>query len=107
MSRHGIGLLCARWFGKGFPVGTLVVNVVGSFLLGLLLAEANRWDVSDETRLVLGTGLCGALTTFSTFSVDALRLAERDQWALAGGYVVANLLLGFTAAGLGLYFGRV
>ncbi len=107
MSRHGLGVLCVRWFGRGFPVGTVLVNVFGSFLLGLLLAEASRWNLSDDTRLLLGTGLCGALTTFSTFSVEALRLAEKDQWAMAGVYVVANLVLGLAAAGAGLYLGRV
>ena len=75
-----------------FPWGTLLVNVAGSLLLGLLTGAA--W----QARLLLGTGLCGALSTYSTFSYETLRLAEQDAALLAAGNVAANLTAGIGAA---------
>ncbi|WP_030749816.1 fluoride efflux transporter CrcB [Streptomyces griseus] len=77
--------------GSAFPWGTFVVNVAGSFALGLLTGVA-----SARTQLLLGTGLCGALTTYSTFSYETLRLYEGG----AKGYAVLNAA-GSLAAGLG------
>lgn len=106
--RYGTGLLLARLLGRGgFPWSTLVVNVLGSFLLGWLLAESHRYELSDTTRLVLGTGLCGALTTFSTFSVETLRLVEQQRHGEVLAYLAGNLLLGLAAAAIGLRLGRM
>lgn len=74
-----------------FPWGTFTVNIVGSFVLGLLTGVS-----SARTHLLLGTGLCGALTTYSTFSYETLKLYESG----AKGYAVANVA-GSLAAGLG------
>ncbi|MFE9622688.1 fluoride efflux transporter CrcB [Streptomyces sp. NPDC052016] len=82
-----------------FPWGTFVVNVVGCLVLGVLTGAAT---VDPDLRLFLGTGLCGALTTYSTFSYETLRLAETG----AGLYAVANVV-GSVAAGLGAAFAGV
>ncbi|MGV9455890.1 fluoride efflux transporter CrcB [Streptomyces sp. NPDC003635] len=80
-----------------FPWGTFAVNITGCLVLGLLTGTA-----SADLRLLLGTGLCGALTTYSTFSYETLRLAETG----AGLYAVANVALSATA-GLGAAFAGV
>ena len=105
-ARYATGLLAVRLLGRGFPVATVAVNVVGSFVLGWLLAETHRYALGEETKLALGTGLCGALTTFSTFSVETLRLIERGQWGLVLAYVAGNIVFGLAAAALGLTLGK-
>lgn len=84
----------------GLPLGTLVVNVVGSFALGALLAQGER--LPHETRLFVSVGVLGALTTFSTFSVESLELFRRDAPALALANLVGSVALGLGAAWLGL-----
>ncbi len=105
MSRHGVNVLAARWLGTGFPWGTLAVNIVGCFILGALLEVlALRAEMSAAWRSLIGTGFCGALTTFSAFSADVVALAERQQWALAGVYLAVSLILSIGAfvAGMAL-----
>lgn len=90
----------------GFPLGTLVVNVVGSFLLGLLLAGGGRGGVvSQEAQLLLGVGALGAFTTFSTFSVETLALLRDGAPLAALASVGANVVGGLGAAALGLVVG--
>ena len=84
-------------FGPGFPWGTLAVNAAGSLLLGLLLALPAPGPVTA----LLGTGFCGALTTYSTFSWETLTLARRGERARATAYVLVSVLAGFGAAWLG------
>ncbi len=85
--------------GTVFPWGTFTVNVVGSLVLGVLAGATAAGAAATSTQLFLGTGLCGALTTYSTFSYETLRLAEGG----ARFYAVANAL-GSVAAGLGAAF---
>ncbi|MGA5519041.1 fluoride efflux transporter CrcB [Streptomyces pseudogriseolus] len=82
--------------GSALPWGTFTVNVAGSLFLGLLAGAAAAGVAGSGTQLLFGTGLCGALTTYSTFSYETLRLAESG----ALGYAAANVLVS-TAAGLG------
>jgi CrcB protein len=82
-----------------FPWGTFAVNVVGCLILGVLTGAATEGAASAHLQLLIGTGLCGALTTYSTFSYETLRLAEEG----AGFYAVANVV-GSLAAGLGAAF---
>jgi CrcB protein len=81
-----------------FPWGTLTVNVVGSFVLGLLAGL----PVSAPVAALLGTGFCGALTTYSTFSFETLRLAQTGARFYAAMNVVASIVAGFGAASVGL-----
>jgi fluoride exporter len=84
-----------------FPWGTLLVNVVGSFVLGLVAAAAAAGSVGSGVVAGVGTGFCGALTTYSTFSYETLRLAEERAHAEAALNVVVSIAAGVVAAALG------
>ena len=90
-----------HFFGHGFPFGTVIVNVLGSFVLGMLIeSSTSAWSLSAEVRAFLVVGFLGAFTTFSTFSLDAVTLWTRGDFALAGLYTVGSVLfaiLGFLA----------
>ena len=106
LGRYGVSVLTARWWGEGFPWGTLAVNALGSVVLGAVTGVMLVSDVlPPAVRVPITTGFLGAFTTFSTFSVETIRLAEKDPW-LAVANVVANLALGLSGAGLGVVFGR-
>ncbi|MEV8289406.1 fluoride efflux transporter CrcB [Streptomyces niveus] len=83
-----------------FPWGTFTVNVVGSLILGLLTGAALSGTAGHTVQLLLGTGLCGAMTTYSTFSYETLRLAESGAKFFAAANVIASV-----AAGIGAVFG--
>lgn len=102
--RHGVNMAAGRWLGAGFPWGTLFVNVVGSTVMGLLVAwfafrAGAGW--TQHMRLFLTTGVLGGFTTFSTFSLDTALLWERDAYAVALGYVAVSIVCGI----LGLFGG--
>lgn len=92
--------------GSALPWGTFTVNVIGSLVLGLLTAAATTGDVSPGAQLVIGTGFCGALTTYSTFSYETLRLFEDDAPLLAGVNVVGSILAGLASAATGFAIGH-
>ena len=93
------------WHGPGFPVATAVVNVLGSFAMGLLAAGmAQRWG-NDYAPLLL-TGVLGGFTTFSAFSLDVLTLWDRGQMVDAAIYIVLSVLLSLIAVIAGLAIGR-
>lgn len=107
MLRYGMGQLAELLFGKGFPYGTLSVNVLGSLLIGLcyvLLVE--RAGVSEAWRLGLIVGVLGAFTTFSSFSLETLQLVDHSSLLLAFVNVLANVLLCLAACMLGLFMAR-
>jgi CrcB protein len=100
--RHGVNVAATRLFGFGFPFGTLIVNVTGSFAMGLFAGYfAYRAGVPQHVRLFLTTGILGGFTTFSTFSLDAAVLIERHAYGAAVGYMVGSV----AAALAGLFFG--
>ena len=106
MGRHLISGQVMRWAGGGFPWGTLTVNVVGSFVLGLLVEYlAQRWSATQEIRGFLVVGVLGGFTTFSAFSLDAVLLLERGSLTPAFAYIGGNVLLsiGGMFAGLLLF----
>lgn len=101
--RHGVNVGATRLFGYGFPLGTFIVNVVGSFVMGLFAGYfAYRAGVPQHVRLFLTTGILGGFTTFSTFSLDAAVLIERHSFGLAAGYVVGSVAAGVAALFFGL-----
>jgi CrcB protein len=101
--RHGVNVAATRLFGFGFPYGTLIVNVAGSFVMGLFAGYfAFRPGVPQHLRLFLTTGLLGGFTTFSSFSLDTALLIERHSYGLAAGYVVGSLAAGLSALFFGL-----
>ncbi len=90
-------------FGTGFPLGTIVVNVVGSFVLGALIeALALVWSPSPELRAMVVVGVLGAFTTFSTFSMDVVLLYERGALGQAALYIGASVILSIGAFFLGM-----
>lgn len=93
--------------GTGWPWGTLAVNVVGGFAIGLLAGlMALRWSVPAELRGFLITGILGGFTTFSAFSLELMTMIERHDWAPAAGYVLASVLLSLAAVAAGLALAR-
>ncbi|MFF0385378.1 fluoride efflux transporter CrcB [Streptomyces sp. NPDC004286] len=87
-----------------FPWGTFTVNVLGCFILGLLTGAVTAGAASSHVQLLIGTGLCGALTTYSTFSYETLRLTEDGARFLAAANVVASVVAGLGAAFVGTAF---
>ena len=85
-----------------FPWGTFTVNVVGSLVLGVLTGAVLAGAASSRLQLLLGTGLCGALTTYSTFSYETLRLTETGAGLYALGNVVGSVVVGLGAAFAGV-----
>jgi CrcB protein len=105
--RHGVNVGAARLFGYGFPLGTLIVNVTGSFAMGLLAGYfAYRTGVSQHMRLFLTTGVLGGFTTFSAFSLDTALLVERHAYGQAAAYVVGSVLLSLLGVFAGLMLFR-
>ena len=101
--RHGVNVGAARLFGYGFPLGTLIVNVAGSFLMGVLAGYfAFRPGIAQHMRLFLTTGILGGFTTFSAFSLDTALLVERHRYALAAGYAAGSVILSIAALFIGL-----
>ena len=97
-----------RAFGTGFPIWTLSVNVLGSFLMGILVSSiALKWSLGQVGQAFLMIGVLGGFTTFSAFSLDVVTLYERNQTVAAGGYVVASVGLSIAALFAGMSLTRV
>jgi CrcB protein len=95
------------WLGRGFPYGTLVVNVLGSLVMGLLYELfLQRLSVSPEIRAVLLVGFLGAFTTFSTFSIETINLIEQGYLLKAMTNILASVILCVLAAWCGLQMAR-
>jgi fluoride exporter len=102
-ARHGVNVWSGRVFGTEFPWHTLIVNVAGCFIMGVLTGLlALKLNLSPEARAFLTTGILGGFTTFSAFSLDFALLMERKSHLAAGGYVAASVLLSLVAVFLGL-----
>ncbi|GAB6933023.1 fluoride efflux transporter FluC [Calditerricola satsumensis] len=105
--RVGLAQAAAKWWPGSFPVATFFVNVVGSFLIGLLYAVGlERGGLSPTAYTALVGGFLGSFTTFSSFSLEILRLLESGQTALVLGYAVGSVVAGVAAVWLGLLLGR-
>ena len=100
LCRYGAGLLAVRLFGPSFPVGTLAVNVAGCFIIGLAYGMTAS-SAGVLTAFVM-QGFCGALTTFSTFSLDTFRLFHAGQTGKAAANAALNMVLCLGAAALGV-----
>ena len=91
-----------RYFAAGFPGGTLVVNVLGSLVIGLVLRMAGQPGlITPEARVFLTVGICGGFTTFSAFSIENLELLQTGQWGRAAIYIGASIVLSLLAVTLG------
>lgn len=105
--RYGIGECFGERWHRLFPLGTLIINLTGSFVLACFLTaiapRAARWQ---RWRLFFATGMLGAYTTFSTFSVETAHLLRDDHWLVAGSYIAASLFGGMIVAAVGYLFAR-
>jgi CrcB protein len=102
-ARYLVAVGAGRWLGTDFPYGTLAVNLVGSFLIGLVQMLAASRALSEETRLLLSTGVMGGLTTYSAFSYETLRLAEAGAWRAGLNVLLTTAgCLALCAAGMAL-----
>jgi CrcB protein len=102
VARYGVGLAVQRALGASFPWGTLAVNVVGCFLIGVVLHAADeRGGIAPTTRLFLATGLLGGFTTFSAFGLETFLLARGRDLLVASANVGASVALGLAAVWLG------
>ena len=102
VSRYGLTLFIQTRTGSGFPYGTLAVNVIGAFVLGLIARfSVESAAISPEVRLLLTTGFCGGFTTFSTFSYESARLLEDGELRTAILYMLLSVVLSLLAMFLG------
>ncbi len=108
VSRFGLSYWTQRWLGEPFPWGTLAVNVLGSFLFGLIwaLGESRAW-LSPEARVIVLVGFMGAFTTFSSFAFDNYRLFVEHAWLLALTNILVQNITGILAVTLGVLAGRL
>ena len=107
--RYVVGVWFAQRFGPGFPLGTLFINVTGSFLIGVVVevTQTRALAASPMLRLLLATGLLGGYTTFAAFSYEALTLGVEGAGALSFAYAAGSVLLGVAACFLGVGTSRL
>jgi CrcB protein len=108
LARYGISTWAAARFGTGFPVATMLINVLGSLLIGVVIALfSTRLSVTWPWRPLLVTGLLGGFTTFSSYSYESLQLLLRGEWPLAAVYGLGSVALGLAAVALGVWLVRL
>jgi len=103
-ARYVVSSAIVRAAGASWPWGTLSVNIIGGFLMGVLVARVA--EGGDPVRLLLGVGVLGGFTTFSAFSLESVEMIQRGAWASAFGYAVASVGLSLLALFLGLVIAR-
>jgi CrcB protein len=107
MLRHGINMVTPRLLGSGFPWSTFLINISGSFVMGLVAGWfAFRGDAPQHLRLFFTTGILGGYTTFSAFSLDTALLYERGDVGLAAAYVAGSVVLSIAGLFAGLWIVR-
>ena len=104
-ARYLLGGWVLDRMGAEFPYGTLLINVSGSFVIGLVYAVVEKHGAPDWVRPLVIVGFLGAYTTFSTFSLDTLAMAERGAWLAAGAYVLGSVAASLAAVWLGVTIG--
>ncbi|MHC1761137.1 MAG: fluoride efflux transporter CrcB [Negativicutes bacterium] len=107
VTRYLASLWAAERFGVDFPYGTLIVNVVGCYIIGLFMVLATeKYLLPTHWRLLIASGFLGGLTTFSSFSYETLNLAQEGAWSAAVVNLAANLITGLLSTGLGVLSAR-
>ena len=105
--RYLAGILAVRLAGVSFPWGTMAINILGGFLMGVFVEVlARRFDASNELRLLVAVGVLGGFTTFSSFTLDFAVLWERGALVPAFGYALASVIGSIAALFLGLWLAR-
>ena len=103
MLRYGTGILIGQ---RNFPVATLLINIIGSFIIGIVMAYSLRNEAfSANWKLFLATGICGGFTTFSAFTLENLQLLQNGKFGICGLYITCSLLFGIVAVWMGFKLG--
>jgi CrcB protein len=106
-ARYWIADWAAQRFGANFPYGTLIINFLGSFLIGLFLTlVTERLMIDARWRLLISVGFLGAFTTFSSYMYESFNLLSKGQWLAGLINLFGSTVLGFLAVGLGVYLGK-
>jgi fluoride exporter len=105
-ARYLVNVGSARWLGVTFPFGTLLVNLAGSLLLGVVMELGLRGSLSPELRAVLATGVMGGFTTYSSFNYELLAGFERGAWLWSVGYAAATVIGCLATGAAGVWLGR-
>jgi len=106
--RYLLSRIAARQFGPVFPYGTLLINVVGSFIVGFFIIwTTERVLIDPRWRLVVVIGFCGSFTTFSSYAFETVAYFEQGQWGLLAVNILSNNLLCLGAAFAGMALGRI
>lgn len=107
VARYLVSIWSGKLFGTAFPIGTLAVNVTGSFLIGAFVGLfATKWNLSESAKVFLTVGICGGYTTFSAFSLDTWFLLERGETTAALAYMLGSVVLSLGALIAALYVVR-
>lgn len=107
-ARYVVSRYAARFLGPVFPYGTLMINVTGSFIVGLFLVwTTERVLIDPRWRLLVVIGFCGGFTTFSSYAFESMAYFEQGQWTLFAANILANNLLSLLAALAGMGLARV
>lgn len=100
-----LGSICGSYFGKSFPVGTFIINITGSLLLGWFLTFADKRALPETTRIAVAVGFVGSYTTFSTFMNDSNSLLKDGMFFMASLNLIGSLVAGLLAVRLGIWLG--
>ncbi len=107
-SRYWLSRFAVRQWGAAFPYGTLIINVLGSLIVGFFMIwTAERVLINPRWRLLVVIGFCGAFTTFSSYAFESMSLMERGQWLMMAANVIGSNLLCLAAALAGMALARV
>lgn len=105
IARHAVNMAAVRWAAHGWPIGTFVINILGSFLMGAIAGTfVKHMGLPQELRLFLATGVVGGFTTFSTYALEIVLLLGRGATLVAVAYALGSLVLGAVALVLGMWF---
>ena len=108
LGRYGFGIVATKWLGTGFPWGTLGVNVIGGFVMGVVVGlGALKFNLDPTLRAFLTVGILGGFTTFSAFSLDAALMLEKHQNLAAAIYILSSVCLSIGALFAGLRLVRI
>ncbi len=104
LSRHYLNTAVAHWLGTGFPYGIMLVNILGSVVMGLLIGLfAHVGEIPQAWKIFLTTGILGGFTTFSTFSLDSVLLIERGSYAAAALYIGGSVFISLAGLMLAMW----
>jgi len=107
ISRYLLSLFIQNRFFTTYPFGTLSVNIIGCFLIGIVFGFSDRGNMSQEWRLFLATGVLGGFTTFSAFSNETVGMMREGQFWYASSYVIASVVLGLIATFIGIMITKI